>query len=195
MGTLNQLLEGNSFSLEVTILCCHVEIKAYTFKRAHFIKITSVFQHELRVSLAVVVYSTVVYLRDYMLCFVDVNVIRQENACVLNTAGRTLAVHTVPVYLSDCLSDFLLLPCCSESNSSSLIHPHLLCLTSLPVPFLSPLFPLLVDLKTFTVTSPCLLCPCCCCCVSFVSNAEAPLVTNGSADSSTACVSLMYVPV
>lgn len=68
-------------------------------------------------------------LGGYRLLVVEVNVIRQETACVLNTAGWTLPVHTVPVSLSD----FHLSSRCSESNSVS----HMLGLASLPVPFFS----------------------------------------------------------
>lgn len=73
--------------------------------------------------------SRAVCLHGYRRLVVEVNVIRQETACVLNTAGWTLPVHTVPVSLSD----FHLSSRCSESNSVS----HMLGLASLPVPFLS----------------------------------------------------------
>ncbi|KAA8584706.1 hypothetical protein FQN60_008491 [Etheostoma spectabile] len=81
-----------------------------------------------------------VCLRGYRLLIVDVNVIRQETACVLNTAGRTPPVDTVPVSPSD----FHLSSRCSESDSVS----HMLGLALLPVPC-----PLKVIIPTESVSS------------------------------------------
>lgn len=46
-------------------------------------------------------------LSGYRLFVVEVNLIRQETAWVLNTAGRTLPVRTLPVSPSFCLSVWL----------------------------------------------------------------------------------------
>lgn len=111
----------------------------------------------------------------YRLFVVEVNLIRQETVCVLNTAGWTLPVHTVPVCLSFCLT-FIFPPAVqSLTLSLSLIHT---CCASLLLLFHFCLYYsfFLSTRKTFRVSSPPLLLLPCCYCVSFVSDAQAPLV-------------------
>lgn len=93
----------------------------------------------------------------YRLFVVEVNVMRQETACVLNTAVWTLPGHTVPVSQPD----FHLFSCCSESNASSLT-PAASLFSSSFIPVFITLF-VLSTWKTFTVSSPLLLLPCCSC--------------------------------
>lgn len=80
-------------------------------------KNSQAFQCESRVRQAV---SRVMCLCGYRLFVVDANLIRQETACVLNTAGWTLRVHTLPVslsfYLCVWLSSVLLLFRVSSSH-------------------------------------------------------------------------------
>lgn len=63
-------------------------------------------------------WGRVVCLRGHGLLVVDVNLIGQEAACVLNTAGRTPPVHAVPVppVPPVSVSDFHLSSCCSVSH-------------------------------------------------------------------------------
>lgn len=82
---------------------------------------------------------------------------RQETACVLNTAVWTLPGHTVPVSQPD----FHLFSCCSESNASSLTPAASLFSSSFILVFIT-LF-ILSTWKTFAVSSPLLLLPCCSC--------------------------------
>lgn len=112
--------------------------------------------------------SRVACLCSYRLFVVEVDLIRQETACVLNPAGWTLPVHTVPVSLSFRLT--FIFPPAVWSLTLSLSHISTCCVSLLFLFHLCLYYSLLVDLKNlycqFTSSSS----------VSLVSNAQAPLI-------------------